>query len=122
MRFDMRGVDHLRVRGLPVAGKLPEQIFPDAAPRPAHEAVVDRRRRTVGFRAIAPAATALEHMHNAANDAPIVRSLDAAYICWQMRLNPRPLFVAQPEQIPAHQPFPQYESLSYCRGRRINEF
>jgi hypothetical protein len=39
-----------------------------------------------------------------------------------MRLNPCPLFVAQPEQISTHKSFPQYESISYCRGGRINEF
>jgi hypothetical protein len=32
------------------------------------------------------------------------------------------LFVAQPEQMFAHQSFPQYESISYCPGRKINEF
>jgi hypothetical protein len=32
------------------------------------------------------------------------------------------LLVAQPEQISAHQSFPQYESISYCRREKINEF
>src|SRR5215813_8999886 len=32
MRFDMRGIDHLHVRRSSLPGKLPEQIFPDAAP------------------------------------------------------------------------------------------
>jgi hypothetical protein len=61
-------------------------------------------------------------MYDATDDAPVVRSLDAAHIGRQMRLNPHPLFVAQPKQIPVHQCFPQYESLSYCRDRTINEF
>src|SRR5450432_2784858 len=39
--FDVRRVDHLRVRGSPTPGKLPEQIFPDAATRPTHETVID---------------------------------------------------------------------------------
>jgi hypothetical protein len=39
----------------------PEQAFPDAAPRPAHKAVVDRCRRTIVGRAIAPATAALQH-------------------------------------------------------------
>ena len=47
--FDMRGVDHLRVRRATVVGQLPEQVFPDAAPRPTREAIVDRRMRTIGF-------------------------------------------------------------------------
>jgi hypothetical protein len=47
VRFDVRGVDHLGVCRSPVSGKFPEQIFPDPAPRPAHEAVIDRRRRPI---------------------------------------------------------------------------
>jgi tetratricopeptide (TPR) repeat protein len=39
VRLDVRGVDHLRVCGSPVSGKLPKQIFPDAATRPTHETV-----------------------------------------------------------------------------------
>jgi hypothetical protein len=45
------------------------------------------------------------HAH-AADDAPIVRPLDAAYIRWQMRFNPPPLLLAQPKQVPAHDPIP----------------
>ena len=122
VRFDVRGVDHLRVCGSPIPGKLPEQVFPDATPRPAHEAVIDRRRRTISFRTIAPAAATLEHVHDPADHAPVICSLDAAHIRRQMRLNPCPLFVAQPEQISAHESFPQYESISYCRPGKINEF
>ena len=122
VRFDMRGVDRLCVCRSPVSGKLPERALPDATPRPADETVIDRRRWTVEFRAIAPAAAALEDMHDAANDAAVVYSLDPANIRRQVSLDPRPLFVAQPEQIPAHQSFPQYESVSYCLTGKINEF
>jgi hypothetical protein len=45
-------------------------------------------------------------MHDPTDHTPIVGSLDATHIRRQMRLNPRPLVVAQPEQIPAHQLFP----------------
>ena len=41
--FDMRGLDHLRVRRSPVVSQFAEQIFPDAASCPAREAIVDRR-------------------------------------------------------------------------------
>src|ERR1700674_4720959 len=119
MRFDMRGVDHLRVCGSPVPSKLPEQVFPDATPCPAHEAVIDRGRRTISFRAIAPAAATLKHVHDPADHAPVICSLNAAYIRRQMRFNSCPLFVAQPEQISAHQSFPPHESISYCRGGRL---
>jgi hypothetical protein len=68
----MGGIDHLRICQSPVPGKLSEQVFPDSAPRPTYEAVVDRRRRAIDSRAIAPATAALEHMHDAADDAAIV--------------------------------------------------
>jgi hypothetical protein len=100
-------------------GEFTEQVFPDAAPRPAHEAVIDRRWRTIGFRAIAPAAAALEHMYDATDDAPVIRSLDAAYIGRQLRLDPRPLFVAQPEQIPAHHSSPNTNHYRIVGTKRL---
>ena len=102
----MGGVDHLHVCGSSVPGKFSEQIFPDAAPRPPNKPVVDRRRRTVFGRAIAPAASALENMHDPADDPAIVYPLDAAHIARQIRLNSSPLLVAQPNQILAHDPDP----------------
>src|ERR1700685_1483349 len=99
-------VDHLRVYGSSVPSEFPKQVFPDATPRPAYEAVIDRRRWTISFRTIAPAAAALEHVHDPADHAPVIRALDTTHILRQMRVNPCPLFVAQPEQIPAHQFFP----------------
>ena len=115
--FHVGGVDHLRVCGSSTPGKLPEQVFPDAAPCPANKPVIDRRRRTVFGRAITPAATALQHMDDAADDAPIVRSLDTSNIGRQMRLDPLPLLIAQPKQVLAHDPDPPNESSPY--GIRI---
>src|SRR5947209_13364672 len=102
----MRGTDHLHVRRSTIAGKLSEQIFPDAAPGPAHEAVIDRRRRTIFGRAITPAAAAPEHMNDPADHAAVVHAFLAANIRRQMPFNPRPLLIAQPKQIPAHDPNP----------------
>jgi hypothetical protein len=106
VRFDVCGVDHLRVCGSPVPSEFPEQVFPDATPRPAYEAVIDRRRWTISFRAIAPAAAAPEHVHDPADHAPVIGAFDTTHILRQMRLNPCPLLVAQPEQISAHRFFP----------------
>ena len=106
MRLHMRRVDHLRVRGSSVPGKLPEQIFPNAAPRPTHKAVIDRCRRTILRRAIAPTTAALQYMHDAADDSAIVRPLDAPVIRRQVRFDPLPLLIAQPKQVPAHDPNP----------------
>jgi hypothetical protein len=106
MRFHVRGVDHLCVCGSSVSSKLPEQVFPDATPRPAHKAIIDRCRRSILGRAIAPATAAFQNMHDAADDAAVVRPLDAPYIRRQMRFDPSPLLVAQPKQVPAHNPDP----------------
>jgi len=56
--------------------------------------VPDGCRRTILGRAIAPATAALQHVHNAADDAAIVHPLDAPDICRQLRFDPLPLFIA----------------------------
>jgi hypothetical protein len=45
-------------------------------------------------------------VHDAADDAAIVHPLDAPDIRWQARFDPLPLLIAQPKQIPAHDPDP----------------
>lgn len=89
-RFDVCRVDHLHVRRSPAPRQLPEKILPEPATRLAHEAVVDRRRRVILGRAIAPAATTLENTHDPADDATIINPLDAANIGRQVRLDPSP--------------------------------
>jgi hypothetical protein len=75
-------------------------------PRPAHKAVIDRCRRTIVGRAIAPATAALQHVHDAADDAAIVHPFDALDIRRQVRFDTLPLRIAQPKQVPAHDPNP----------------
>jgi hypothetical protein len=107
VRFDVCGVDHLRTCGSSVPSKLLEQVFRDATPCPAYEAVIDRRW-TISFRAIAPVAAAPEHLHDPVDPASVVGALDATHSFRQMRLSSSIL--------------PQYESISYCSNRKINEF
>jgi hypothetical protein len=120
MRFDMGGIDHLRVRRSTVTGEFPEQVFPYAAPRPSSEAIVDCRRWPVGFGTIGPAATAFQHVNNATDYAPIVLALDATYIGWQVRFDPLPLLVAQPKQIPAHDANPSLMRISIVLSQQKN--
>jgi hypothetical protein len=94
VRFDMRRVDHLRIDRSSVASEFPEQVFPDAAPCPAHKAVINRGRWAVSFRTIAPPAATLEDVNDAANDPTIVGPLDPAHIGRQMGLNTFPLLIA----------------------------
>jgi uncharacterized protein len=56
-------------------------------------------------------------MHDPADDPPIVHPLDTSYIGRQMQFDPIPLFIAQPKQVPAHDPHPPNESGRY--GIRI---
>ena len=96
---------------------MPEQVLPDAALRPTHETVIDCCRRAILGRAITPAAAALEHMHDAADHAAIVRPLNTSYIRRQMGFDPLPLLIAQSEQVLAHAPDLPNESSPY--GIRI---
>ena len=107
MRFDVGGVDHLRIRRSPTPGQFPEQVFPDATPRPAHKTIIDRCWRTILGWAIAPATATSQHMYDAADDAAIVRTLDTPHISRKMRFYPLPLLIAEPKQIPAHGPIPK---------------
>ena len=87
----------MHICGASAAGKFSEQVLPDAAARPAHKAIVDRRRRSIFGRAIAPAATSFQDMNDTADDTSIIGSLYATNIRRQMRFDPIPLLVAQPK-------------------------
>ena len=102
----MRRVNHLRVCGSPVASKLSEQVLPDAAPRPAHKAIIEGCRRAILRRAIAPATAAFQYVHDATDHLAIIRALDTAHIRRQMGLDPLSLLIAEPKKIPAHDPDP----------------
>ena len=120
VRFDVRGIDHLRIRRSSTPGQFPEQVFPDAAPSPTHKAVIDRGWRTVLGRAIAPATTAFQHMDNAADHTAIFHPFDAPDIRRQVRFNPLPLLIAQPKQILAHIPIPFHFRIRIVFSARKN--
>src|SRR5215813_14867608 len=90
MRLHVRGIDHLRICGSSVPGKVPEQVLPNPALSPTHKAIINRRRRTIFGRTIAPATATFEHMYDAANHAAIVFPLHPTHICWQVRFDPAP--------------------------------
>gem|GEM_PF-3778167 len=50
-------------------------------------------------RAIAPAATAFQHVHDPTDDAAIVHPLDATRIRRQVRFDPALLLTAQPKRL-----------------------
>ena len=80
MRLDVGGVDHLRLCRSTTRGKFTKQPLPHPAFRPAHEAIVNRCWRAVFRRAIAPPASALDHMHDAADHAAVIHAGLAPYV------------------------------------------
>ena len=101
--LDMGSVDGDCPRDTAMAGQGLEQPQPDALTPPAVEAVLDRRIGAVLERAITPTRTALQHVHDARDDATIINTMRALASAWKQRLDPGPLHIAQPGQLPLHQ-------------------
>src|ERR1700674_1142151 len=72
MRFDMRAVEGHSFRLLSGLGHRLEDALPNSLRTPAVEAIVDRFGRPIFRRTIDPSTSALEHMHDPAQNAPIV--------------------------------------------------
>ncbi len=71
-------------------------------------------------RAIAPAASALQHMHDAADDATVIHPLDAPHVRRQLRFNPLPLLIAQPKQTPPQDSNPFQKRVRIVVSQRNN--
>ena len=84
-----------------------EDRAPSAFLGPAVKPIVDRRVGAVLARAIAPAPSRLQHVDDAADNAPIVVPLWTGQARWQMRFDPCPLLVVQPKQTRTHSLAPQ---------------
>ena len=98
----MRAVESHSFRRFSRFGRRLEDALPNSLRTPAVEAIVDRLGRPIFRRTIDPSTSALEHMHDPAQNAPIVLRLHATAIAWNKRLNPRPLPVAKPKQVRPH--------------------
>jgi hypothetical protein len=59
-------------------------------------------------------------MHDAADHTAVVHSFNASDIRRQAGLNPRPLFIAQPKQVPAHDPNPFPKRIGIVLSERKN--
>src|SRR5262245_49994997 len=68
--------------------------------------MINRCRRTILGRAITPTTAAFQHMHDTADDAAIIGSLDPAHIRRQVKFDPLPLLIAKPKKVPGHDPNP----------------
>ena len=81
------------MRSIVHSQQAPGTDFPDAA-QASDESVIDRGRWSILWRAMAPATTAFQYLHNAADDAAIIGSLNTAYVRRQVRFDPLPLLIA----------------------------
>lgn len=77
-----------------------DQFSPEPFARPTVEAVVDRGRRAIVARAIAPPAADLENVDDAGDHSTIIDPASPALVPRQQGLNDRPLLVRQPKQAP----------------------
>ncbi len=91
-----------------------EHPLPDAASRPAGEAVVDRGGRAIGAGHVPPPAARLQHVQDARDHPPVVHPGLAGEPPRQVRLDGRPSLVRKPEQM-RRDPAPCAETQS---GRR----
>jgi len=72
MDFDMTAIERDLPRRVRRRRDSGEYALPNSSFTPTREAIVDRLVRAILARAILPAAAHLLHMHNAAQDAPII--------------------------------------------------
>jgi len=91
MRFDRCAVQRQRHAILTCLRQSIEDRRPAFTLGPTIEAIVDRGVGTVFTRAVAPPRPRLEHVHDAADNTPVVSALGARQIGRQMRLDARPL-------------------------------
>src|SRR3546814_6643410 len=68
------------------------QLRPEPPPRPAVEAVVDRRRWSIVCRTVAPPAAGFQYMKDARNHPPVIDPSRTRLVPGQVRLDRQPSF------------------------------
>ena len=99
MSLDVGGIDGRGLRHRARHCQRLDQVHPEPAPRPAVEAVVDRRRRTVLDRAVTPAATSFENMDDARDHPAIVDATGSRLVLGNKPFDCGPLLVREPKQL-----------------------
>src|ERR1044071_600752 len=112
------GADQHVCRWAACTGQSMEDVHPYALGSPAHEAIVERLARAIDSGCIDPAAARLQDVDDALNPPPIIDTLLAARVGWQMRHQPRELPVTQPEILSLHPWSPFGDLESEIRPRR----
>ena len=97
MRFDVAAVDGKLVGNGAIGRHLLEDALPDTTLGPAIVTIVDRRRRPIEGRNVAPSTACLQDMQDARDDRSVVDARltrPAARQVWAQRL---PGLIRQPE-------------------------
>ena len=121
MCFHRGGVDQHLSRWAAGRSERMEDVQLHPFGRPPHKAIIEHLARAIDLRRISPAATGLQHMHNAADDPSLVSPWLASGAGRQMRRKPGELPVLQPEMILIHcrSPFGNLESENALRGNPV---
>jgi hypothetical protein len=117
MSFDRSRVERQHDGIFAGPGQRFEDCTPSSALGPPIEAIVDRRVRTVFARTITPSRTRLQHVNDAADNAPIVVPIRPRQSCRQMRFDTSPLPVIQPKQTRAHSLAPRINNTKARESR-----
>ena len=113
MRLDGRTVDHRARWGIAAGNECREYPLPQTALAPAVISIEDRRIRPVLVGKSAPTAALAQPMDDPADDAAIVHALRSGVDHREMRLDRRPLLIAERE-IVRHESSPPDELESQC--------
>src|SRR6516165_8806466 len=97
MRFDVAAVDGKLVGNGASGRHLLEDALPDTTLRPAVVAVIDRCRRSVDGRNVAPSTACLQDMQDTRDDRAVVDARLARPAVRQVRAQRPPGLIRQPE-------------------------
>jgi hypothetical protein len=120
VRPNRRTVDQYLLRWPAGTGQRLEKLDPNPFAGPAHIAVVERLARPVIRRRIDPAAAGLQNMDDAADHPLIIDTRLTPCITWQMRFDPRKLFVRKPKIISIHSQPPSAGNLESDNQLAVN--
>src|SRR6516162_6761268 len=102
MRFDVAAVDGKLVGNRARGCHLLEDALPDTTLRPAIVTIVDRCRRPIDGRNVAPSTACLQDMQDARDDPAVVDARLTWLTARQVRAERLPSLIRQPEQTLRH--------------------
>jgi hypothetical protein len=89
--FDVTAIERNLPRTILLAGDRRQQLLPNTAFAPSGKSVVNGLMRPIFGRAILPTTAASLHVHDTAQNAPIILAFRTGLVPRQMRFDLRPL-------------------------------